>query len=232
MGRKFILLFAVSIPFWWFFEFLNEKVQNWQYVFPHPISEMRFIVQSSISFSTVLPAVLSTVFLVFHLLSGLNYYSWRLRPLPIRRRWLALSEILGVICLCLLGVVPNVTFPAVWIAPILIMEPLAFSLHCPSVLVKIERGQWQLPVAVMAATVVCGLFWEMWNVYSSPKWVYNVPHVGFVKVFEMPLLGYFGYPLFGIIIYSYTALICYVMLNRSSLNEIMCRPPVGRKYIS
>ena len=33
----------------------------------------------------------------------------------------------------------------------------------------------------------------MWNVNSWPKWVYEVPFVGFWHVFEMPLLGYFGY---------------------------------------
>ena len=33
------------------------------------------------------------------------------------------------------------------------------------------------------------------------------PYVGFWKVFEMPILGYPGYPLFGLIVFSYAALI-------------------------
>jgi hypothetical protein len=33
----------------------------------------------------------------------------------------------------------------------------------------------------------------MWNFLSYPKWVYGVPWVGYLHVFEMPLLGYDGY---------------------------------------
>jgi hypothetical protein len=40
---------------------------------------------------------------------------------------------------------------------------------------------------------VCGFFWEAWNFYSYPKWVYHVPFVSWLKLFEMPLLGYGGY---------------------------------------
>jgi hypothetical protein len=41
--------------------------------------------------------------------------------------------------------------------------------------------------------LVCGLFWEMWNFYAMPKWYYTVPYLGFLKLFEMPILGYLGY---------------------------------------
>lgn len=41
--------------------------------------------------------------------------------------------------------------------------------------------------------LICAFFWEMWNFYSYPRWVYHVPLVGFLHVFEMPLLGYLGY---------------------------------------
>ena len=37
----------------------------------------------------------------------------------------------------------------------------------------------------------------MWNYYSYPKWVYHVPLFGFLRVFEMPLLGYLGYVVFA-----------------------------------
>ena len=221
MRFNFPTLFAASIPFWWFFELINQIVQNWEYVFPHPISETRFIVQASISFSTVLPAVLSTIFLVYRLLSRLDY-PWRCRPIGGRQRWLALSVSSGVICLFLLGLVPKVTFALVWIAPILIMEPVVFALRCSSLLGKIKNGDWLLPVSVMTATVVCGFFWEMWNVHSSPKWIYTVPYVGFLKIFEMPLLGYFGYPFFGVVVYSYTTFIFCGLLRRYSVNELIC----------
>ena len=221
MGSNFLLLFAASIPFWWFFEFINQRVQNWEYLFPYPISETRFVVQASISFSTVLPAVLSTIFLVYRLLSRPNY-PWRYRPIGVRQRWLTLSVLSGVICLFFLDLVPKVAFPLVWIAPILVMEPLVFALRCPSLLEKIKEGDWLLPASVMTATVICGFFWEMWNAYSAPKWIYTVPYVGFLKIFEMPLLGYLGYPCFGIVIFSYTNLILCSLRERYSMNELIC----------
>jgi hypothetical protein len=72
--------------------------------------------------------------------------------------------------------------------------------------------------SIMAATMITGFFWEMWNYYSLPKWTYTVPYVGFWKVFEMPLLGYFGYPFFGIIIFSYAAIAIKLMRRQNLLD--------------
>jgi hypothetical protein len=46
--------------------------------------------------------------------------------------------------------------------------------------------------------VICGFFWEMWNLHSLAKWVYSIPYVHVGKVFEMPILGYAGYLPFGL----------------------------------
>ena len=50
----------------------------------------------------------------------------------------------------------------------------------------------------MAAALVCGGWWELWNWQSLPKWIYTVPGVQRWHVFEMPLLGYTGYLPFGL----------------------------------
>ena len=50
--------------------------------------------------------------------------------------------------------------------------------------------------------MVCGFFWEMWNYWAAPKWVYHVPFVDFWHVFEMPLLGYLGYLPFALELYA------------------------------
>jgi len=60
-----------------------------------------------------------------------------------------------------------------------------------------------------------GLWWEIWNYYSLPKWVYTIPYVGFWKIFEMPLLGYLGYPFFGLIVFTYAGLISSILLKRN-----------------
>jgi hypothetical protein len=41
-----------------------------------------------------------------------------------------------------------------------------------------------------------GILWEMWNFGALPFWQYRIPYVGHWPVFEMPILGYLGYPPF------------------------------------
>jgi hypothetical protein len=202
MGRSFLWLFAISVPLWWFFESLNKIVKNWQYVFPYPISDTRYVIEASIDFSTVLPAVLSTTILFHHVL-----LRWRIvagcKPTTVRKSNLVLAVLLGLLSFCLVVLFPREAFPLVWIAPILLLEPIAYAAGFPSWLREIEKGECLLPVSIMTATMFNGFCWELWNFYSLPKWIYDVPYVGFWHVFEMPILGYLEYPLFGLFVFSY-----------------------------
>jgi hypothetical protein len=47
--------------------------------------------------------------------------------------------------------------------------------------------------------------WEFWNYWAHTKWVYTVPILPQIKIFEMPFLGFFGFGPF--------ALECYVATN-------------------
>lgn len=203
MGYGFVLLFLVSVPFWWLFEFLNSIVKNWHYIFPHPISNLQYVIEASVDFSTVVPAVLSTVFVLYQLWKRKSADTIT-RAIHVRRETLILVVLLGIALLLLVWVVPNETFPLVWIAPILIIEPLLYLSNYPSLIRKIQTGEWRLLAAIMIGTLFVGFWWECWNFFSMPKWIYTVPYVGFWKVFEMPLLGYLGYPFFGIIVFSFT----------------------------
>jgi len=49
------------------------------------------------------------------------------------------------------------------------------------------------------AALVCGFFWELWNVKSFAHWEYNIPYVDAYLVFEMPIIGYAGYLPFGLV---------------------------------
>lgn len=55
------------------------------------------------------------------------------------------------------------------------------------------QADWRPAMGLAVGCLICAFFWEMWNFYSYPRWVYHVPLVGFLHVFEMPLLGYLGY---------------------------------------
>jgi hypothetical protein len=206
MRWYFLVLFIGSIPLWWFFEVVNRVVQNWEYILPHPISGLHYVIQASTNFATVLPAVLSTAFVAHRMLRG---YSFETTGVPwiVGRIRLQSSILVGLMSFAALWVFPHETFPLVWIAPILLLEPVAYVTGLPSLLRVLAEGRCLLPVSVMSATLFTGIWWELWNFYSMPKWIYHVPDVGFWKVFEMPVLGYLGYPFFGIIVFSWASIV-------------------------
>jgi hypothetical protein len=53
---------------------------------------------------------------------------------------------------------------------------------------------WNLVIAGLA----CGLIWEFWNYWAGTKWGYNVPILPDVKLFEMPIAGFGGFPPFAV----------------------------------
>jgi hypothetical protein len=221
MDRAFPVLFAISVPLWWFFEGMNAIVQNWHYHLARPVSSAQYVIEASLDFSTVVPAVLSTSFLLLAASRELRLPSPRWRP-AVSERALATAVLGGIGCFALLPLFPNETFPLVWIAPILILEPLAYAIRFPSLLADVVKNGWTQLFAVMAATLVTGFWWEMWNFYSLPKWTYVIPYVGFWHIFEMPLLGYLGYPFFGIVVFSYAA-IALTLVGRQNLSGLFSR---------
>jgi hypothetical protein len=221
MGGSFLMLFVISVPLWWFFEGMNAIVQNWHYHLAHPVSPAQYVVEASLDFSTVVPAVLSTSFLVLAASREFKIAAPRWRP-RVSERGSAATVLIGLGCFALLPLFPHETFPLVWVAPILILEPLAHAIRFPSLLADVRTGGWTRLFAVMMASLVTGVFWEMWNFFSLPKWTYEIPYVGFWHVFEMPLLGYLGYPFFGIAVFSYAA-IALMLLSRQNLLDLLVR---------
>jgi hypothetical protein len=206
MRLMFGWLFVISIPLWWFFEQINKIVQNWHYELPHPISTVHYVAQASIDFATVIPAVLSTGYLLYPYVQG---HLRRVAPCNIcaRASFRTAAFCLGIISFLLLLVIPHEAFPLVWIAPLLILEPAAYTLGLPCLLWSLKKGDLTISVTFMAATLITGFWWEVWNFYSMPKWYYTIPYVDFWRLFEMPALGYLGYPFFGLFVFSYTAVL-------------------------
>ncbi len=126
----------------------------------------------------------------------------------------------GFVGLALAILLPTIAFPLIWLAPIFLLESLAYATGNPSVFQKINKGNHTLVVSISAATLFNGIVWEFWNYYSSPKWMYTIPYVGFLKVFEMPILGYLGYPFFGVIVYNFTLLLFALIWGQDRAEEI------------
>jgi hypothetical protein len=210
--RTFILLFPLSAVFWWIFEGLNEFLENWYYVHPEDTGTWYYIITSTLSFSTVIPAVVGTVelfasFRIGERIPGLG--NWRFGS-----RGLLRFQIVGLLMLIVIAIWPRYTFALVWLALFFIIEPINQRLGQPSLWNFARVNRWGPVYNVMLATTFTGFFWEMWNVYAMPKWFYDVPFVHVLQVFEMPLLGYFGYMPFGMEVIAFTALFLWIIGQR------------------
>jgi hypothetical protein len=190
-----IALFPASVAFWWLFEHLNRFAGNWYYSGTAATGDWDYFVQASLPFSTVLPAVAST-------------WAWlRQCPrldamaLPALRGHAAFARIAlpaGLLALGGVGIWPDALFPALWIAPLLVLWSLQELLLGETVLTPLQHGDWRPLLQPALAALICGLLWEFWNYGSVAKWHYSIPYVQRFAVFEMPLLGYAGYLPFGI----------------------------------
>jgi hypothetical protein len=197
---KFLFkLFVLSAGFWWMFEYLNQFVNNWHYVGMTEVHTVTTVFWMTLAFSTVLPAVIGT----YEYISSFRqlktpFENWHAIP-KVDSPFLGwLLIILGGLGLLLIGIWPTVLFPLLWIAPLLLMLGIHIIRRNPTVLTPLAKGNWSPVVLSSMAALVCGGFWEMWNAYSLVHWEYSIPYVHAFKLFEMPILGYAGYLLFGL----------------------------------
>jgi len=114
---------------------------------------------------------------------------------------------MGLTMLVLSMIWPTYFYPFLWGSVFFLVEPINAWRERPSLLGYLSSGNWRPIVALGLGALVCGFFWELWNFYSYPKWTYTTPGVDFLHVFEMPLLGFVGYPAFGLELYALMCLI-------------------------
>lgn len=194
--RRFCLWFVLSAPAWWLFELFNKHTANWQYVGSDAFSNFEYAALATLSFSTVMPAVFGTAELV-------RSFSWvdRLpRGAVIRPTTTILTGffVLGLAIVVGIILYPRILYPFVWGSVFFIVEPVNVWTGRPSLFGWLRSGDWRPVISLALGALICGFFWEFWNVYSFPKWTYDTPGVNFWHVFEMPLLGYLGYLPFGL----------------------------------
>ena len=200
-----------SIACWWLFEWYNaprfwrggpDRVGLW-WQYEHLVADP-FLrrVGYDWAFATIFPALFLTArALEASVLAGL-----RVRPARPSTPALALAVAAGVVCVALpLVVVSRWLVPLVWIGWVLLLEPINYRLGATSWLRPLERGDASPVAALLASGLVCGVLWEFWNYWAESRWTYTVPYAGDLKIFEMPVAGYLGFPPF--------ALECYAMYN-------------------
>ncbi|MCE5334444.1 MAG: hypothetical protein LLG06_07615 [Desulfobacteraceae bacterium] len=198
---RFLLLLPLSVTVWLVFEAANFRLSNWHYINVPSLQPFRWI-GYSISYATVLPGIFSVGALLDHFGVFKNSQS-SIKPDP--ERLYVPFFILGFFSLILPLIWPKYFFPLIWGAFIFLLEPINHRFGAPSLLRKWREGSLRTFYLLMLSGAVCGFIWELWNFKAGTKWVYTVPFVGGFKVFEMPLLGFMGFPPFAVECYAMSA---------------------------
>ena len=198
--KDFVLLFVLSAPVWWLFELINLRTANWKYLGRELFSPLEFDVLCTISFSIVIPAVFETAELM-------RSFGWMQRfgsgsRIPATHAVFVGLFVIGLMMLSAMLVWPKIFYPFTWISLVLIFEPINYWTGRPYFLKELRAGDWRTVISLALGALVCGFFWEMWNYYSFPKWTYHIPGAAFLRIFEMPLLGYGGYIPFALELYA------------------------------
>ena len=211
-------MLLLSSVLWSLFELINHSLNNWFYVggefWNSIISERTFML---ISFSTVIPAIFET----FELLRTIHLFDkFKIKRYNKISKKLLLGMVYsGVIMLILSIIFPSFGYPLVWLAFFFMLDPINYIHKQPSIIKNIKEGKLSVPLCLLAAGIICGFFWEFWNYWAPYKWVYNVPFLGFYKIFEMPVLGYLGYFPFAFEIYAMYWFIRSLFVNKEHLLE-------------
>jgi hypothetical protein len=198
--RKYIGLFLVSAPAWWLFELLNLRTQNWIYIGAEIFSPFEYTFWTTLSFMTVLPAVFGSA----ELFASFDFLQ-RLKRGPLvgtDKRTTLIFFGIGWIMLALILTWPRIFFLFNWVSLYFILEPINIWLGNRSLADWTQQGNWRPVIALWLGVLLTAFFWEMWNYYSYPKWIYHVAWGDWLHVFEMPLLGYGGYLPFALELYA------------------------------
>jgi hypothetical protein len=220
---EFIGLAAASIPLWLVFEFYNLYIDNWFYV-GLPENFWLRMFGYAWSFATIWPAMFEGAELIA---------VWRAaRPavpagsaLPSRSAlpgppalWIVMGALMLVVPLFAAPSIARYLAAPVWIGFILLLEPINVWLGGDS-LRSPGRGCFARTINLALSGLLCGVLWEFWNYWSRAKWHYTVPIMERLKIFEMPVPGYLGFPAFALEAFTMYAFVRLIFARLFHLDE-------------
>jgi hypothetical protein len=199
--REFWKMLFLSIFIWLVFEVFNWRIQNWQYQVAGMPTWQRWI-GYALSFATVLPGIFITSDLV-----EIGLFGRSKKPAasecpelsgeqtsPPSLSFIALGLVMTIAPLLW----PRYFFFAVWLGPIILFDPLLEKANRQSLSLSIFSGDRKRVWSLLIGGLICGIMWEFWNYWAGSKWIYSIPFFGKGKLFEMPALGFLGFPPFAL----------------------------------
>ena len=195
--KQFLACTLLSIPLWTIFEVYNLRLENWQYIGLPPHWLPRYLGYGW-AFATIWPGMLETS----QLLRALGFWSKPQTPWKLSRTGQNIWIVIGAVMLIVPWVLPKhiaaYTFGLVWLGFIFLLEPLNLRRSAASILDDLELGRRDRLWSLLASGAICGFLWEFWNYQATARWIYIFPIFQHMKLFEMPLPGFLGFPPFAL----------------------------------
>jgi len=199
---EFVIIVLVSIGGWWLCEFYNaprfwkSDLELWWHY--HNLEPNLFLRRAGYdwAFATIFPAL----FLTAEVFAA-TVFKQKGRGFAIK---LSKPTLIVLVLPGAIGAIAPLVYPSAWLAPviwlsfILLLDPLNAMRGWPSLTGDLARGDWRRLWSLLASGLFCGVLWEFWNYWALSKWTYTVPYFGNIKIFEMPVLGFLGFPPFAI----------------------------------
>lgn len=208
---ELVFVASASVPLWVLFELYNKySIHNWYYL---GLPELRLLRDLGYvwSFATITPAIFETAELVASVRQQRRSEALRHPPMPQRLGGAAWSAVVIGAVMVGVPVFVHSTYLAapIWLGFIFLLDPLNARAGSESILGDLRAGRTRRLVNLALSGLICGVIWEFWNYWSGTKWIYNVPIVPEIKIFEMPILGFGGFPPFAV-----ECFVMYVFVRR------------------
>ncbi len=196
--REFAFLALASIPLWLVFEFYNRFIDNWYYVGLPENVWLRYFGYAW-SFATIWPAIFEGADLIAVWRGTATVPGPPARPaLPAGPAFPALVVVGAALLVWPLFWPSRYLAAPVWLGFILLLDPINARLGGSSLVQDFLQGRHDRIINLCLSGFLCGFLWEFWNYWSRSKWHYTVPIMESVKLFEMPLPGFLGFPAFAL----------------------------------
>jgi len=227
---ELLVIVVVSIGAWWLCEFYNaprfwkSDLELWWHY--HNLEPNLMLRRAGYdwAFATIFPLLFITAELFTVTIFQRSNAGARIR--------FSKPLLIGFIALGVVGVVWPLLFPSAWLAPVIwlsfifLLDPINALRGWPSIAGDLARGDWRRLWSLLAAGLLCGFLWEFFNYWAISKWTYTVPYFGNVKIFEMPVLGFLGFPPFAVecwVIYIFVRSLLPPAVRETESAEIIVR---------
>jgi len=227
---ELLVIVVVSIGAWWLCEFYNaprfwkSDLELWWHY--HNLEPNLMLRRAGYDWA------FATIFPLLFITAELFTVTIFQRPNAGARIRFSKPLLIGFIALGVVGVVWQLLFPSAWLAPVIwlsfifLVDPINALRGWPSIAGDLARGDWRRLWSLLAAGLLCGFLWEFFNYWAISKWTYTVPYLGNVKIFEMPVLGFLGFPPFAVecwVIYIFVRSLLQPAVRETESAEIIVR---------